>query len=451
MDQFHFVKVSSGSGSDYSKSQTKRKKQKGHGPFYFFMMEKKAEWVQDGVWDESMSMKQLADKVTPLWNILKMNPVLLEPYVQKAYGCKANEKGDLENVFDTTERSLAEIRREACKIRDKMNDMSEEIRKTVEEAQVGGLVTSKRFFVAHFNYLCKTMQEDYPPCEAAIVEFSLEAGVTRTWHKFISPLQSVPLGYKFRCVEHARNTHYLTPDFEEFETDYVKVLESMMQFLGVGNDQESLPPLYVVPDHLPVADWIMKFILDSAKSQIKPKVYLLTKLLQEIANFPSDVIADAVMQDNIRNSSYRGLGCDLHETLGNFAHCSLSIAQRWVFNMVSPCCQLYQLPLKPGKHYPQEKHVTLHPSMINMDNLAIEDRINRKIPTPGGITETPRGLDEESEKMLEKQRMMEGKRRRRMVAEFDGEFPASDFREKQCETVIKTNRPVLVKSGINLN
>ena len=144
-----------------------------------------------------------------------------------------------------------------------------------------------------------------------------------------------------------------------------------MQFLGVGNDQESLPPLYVVPDHLPVADWIMKFILDSAKSQIKPKVYLLTKLLQEIANFPSDVIADAVMQDNIRNSSYRGLGCDLHETLGNFAHCSLSIAQvkldsdwltqiildsdwlinyflvqRWVFNMVSPCCQVNQLSLK---------------------------------------------------------------------------------------------------------
>ena len=87
---------------------------------------------------------------------------------------------------------------------------------------------------------------------------------------------------------------------------------------------------------------------------------------------------------------------------------------------------------RPGKHYPQEKHVILHPSMINMDNLAIEDRINRKIPTPGGITETPRGLDEESEKMLEKRRMMEGKRRRRMVAEFDGEFPASDIREKQC-------------------
>merc|ERR1712107_505207 len=191
MDQFHFVKV--GSGSDYNKSQTKRKKQKGQGPFYFFMMDKKAEWVQDGVWDESMSMKQLAEKVTPLWNILKKNPVLLEPYVQKA--------------------------------------------------QVGGLIISKRFFVAHFNYLCKTMQEDYPPCEAAIVEFSLEAGVTRTWHKFISPLQSVPLGYKFRCVEHARNTHYLTPDFEEFETDYVKVLESMTQFLGVGNYnyQESLP------------------------------------------------------------------------------------------------------------------------------------------------------------------------------------------------------------------
>ena len=122
------------------------------------------------------------------------------------------------------------------------------------------------------------------------------------------------------------------------------ILESLLEFLDC--DEDDIPPLYVVPDHLEAADCILDFILTKAESELKPKVYLLTKLLSELADFPSDVIAEALMEDKTKNSHCRGLGCDLHETLSNASHCSLSIAQRWVFNFTRPCCHHFNLPLK---------------------------------------------------------------------------------------------------------
>ena len=41
------------------------------------------------------------------------------------------------------------------------------------------------------------------------------------------------------------------------------------------------------------------------------------------------------------------------------------------------------------------------PHQIKMENLAIEERINRMIPTPAGVTDIPLGLDEELSKKLE--------------------------------------------------
>ena len=62
----------------------KKKKNAKVGPFYFFMMDKKDEWIQDGTLSENPSMKQLVDKCKPLWYAMKTNPLLMEPYIEKA-------------------------------------------------------------------------------------------------------------------------------------------------------------------------------------------------------------------------------------------------------------------------------------------------------------------------------------------------------------------------------
>ena len=74
------------------------------------------------------------------------------------------------------------------------------------------------------------------------------------------------------------------------------VLGSLVEFLG--GDEDNLPPLYVLPDQMPVAACITNFIQTKAKSNIPElKVYSLTKLLKEMALYPSIHIAESFLED----------------------------------------------------------------------------------------------------------------------------------------------------------
>ena len=91
----------------------------------------------------------------------------------------------------------------------------------------------------------------------------------------------------------------------------------------------------------------------------------------------------------------------------------------------------------------------MHPGKIKYEFLAIEERINRKIPTPAGVTDIPQGLDEEADKMVAGMLKEEEKRRaviRAKQRELEREFPAIDIREFPVGP-IPSSRPTLVKSG----
>ena len=128
--------------------------------------------------------------------------------------------------------------------------------------------------------------------------------VFQTWHKFVSPLDSIPIGYKYSCISYARNTHFLTPDFDLYDKDMAGIFQSLVEFLG--GDEEDLPPLYVVADHMPAADCITDFITSRAQSPIKIKVFSLNKLLQELANLPSIYIAEAFLDDTTKFNHFKG-------------------------------------------------------------------------------------------------------------------------------------------------
>ena len=80
-------------------------------------------------------------------------------------------------------------------------------------------------------------------------------------------LDSVPEGYKYRCLKHARVTHNLTSEFEYYETDYRVVMESLIQFLG-GTNEGKLRPLYVLADHKDAAECITEFIIEQSNAWV---------------------------------------------------------------------------------------------------------------------------------------------------------------------------------------
>ena len=80
---------------------------------------------------------------------------------------------------------------------------------------------------------------------------------------------------------------------------------------------------------------------------------------------------------------------------------------------------------RPGKHYPQEKTITLSPKLLNLENLAIEERINRKIPTPAGVTDIPLGMG--------------------MNEDLSSSFGRHDANNDKSQTVKKIFKPIMVR------
>ena len=382
-----------------------KKKKVVRTPMYFFMMEKKQQWEKEGRWDSSCGgFNALMAATLPLWQELRDGPPhLMEPYIQQHKDWKNHKKTDLEKVYDTMGRSLADIQREAVRQRKIITDMEREVERTVKE--LGETVTQASFFVAHFNYLCRTDRDFFPPCEAAVIEFSLERGVVRTWQEFLSPMESVPVGYKYKCQQHARVTHHLTAEFEHYETDYRGIMESLVRFMG-GTEEGKLPPLYVMPDHMDAADCITEFIAQQSCARHPLRVFSLPKLMLELHNlplastnpaaYPSQYVAQTILEED-KYSHHAGLGCQFHESLESSHHCSQSICLRLVFSLTAACNPIYDLGLRRGRHLPPDQdvarpNVTMKLKWASCNHVKSE-RINRFVPTPGGITSGPHTFD----------------------------------------------------------
>ena len=108
----------------------------------------------------------------------------MAPFIEKS--------GDLENNDDALGRPLADIEREMVRQRKKVMNMEKEVEETVLKAKDRRSLNRTLFYVGYFNCLCKTDQGFYIPCEGAVVEFSLEKGISRCWQEFLSPWTASP-------------------------------------------------------------------------------------------------------------------------------------------------------------------------------------------------------------------------------------------------------------------
>jgi len=379
-------------------------------PFYFFMMSKKAEWEQAGTWKQNNTMEDLVHKAFPIWKAQQEeNPEFMAPFIEMHRTWKKEQLGDLEHKYDSLGRPLADIERELARHRMKLFNMEKEVEETVLKAKAGRCLNKTLFYVGYFNYLCKTDPGFYIPCEGAVVEFSLEKGISRCWQEFLSPLDSIPKGYQYRCTKYSRVSHNLCPEFERFATDYTQILTSLRQFMSMGQtSQSTMPPIYVMPDHVEAAECITQFIMDKAghrETTNQLRIFSLPSLVFQLFNsstkhsWPIECLAQYTMEKDFFTHHYH-LGCDFHEALENPTHCALSICKRLVFSLSAECCPAHNLPLKQGRHFPPDQGtassltVETKREMSRISHVKEEGgRINRFVPAVCGVTTVPEDFD----------------------------------------------------------
>ena len=150
------------------------------------------------------------------------------------------------------------------------------------------------------------------------------------------------------------------PEFEHYETNYRQIVASLLEFLGSSEEDGSLPPLFVAPQHEEAASCIIDYLHGKSGASKKIKLFSLPKLILEMYNLPLDPadvegrmtvhVATSVLETD-KFSHYAGIGCQFHEALENPIHCSEAIVRRHVFDLADACCRLYQLVLRQAINF----------------------------------------------------------------------------------------------------
>lgn len=346
--------------------QGKKKKQQRNA-FYYFMVhfrsveEAKGVKFQDG-W------KDVADKAGPMWKNMKPNEKWI--YEEEARKARGQDKNNLECKFTSLGKSLAEIQREKLEADEQNSRMTREIEITVRSLDRSTSLPAYSFHLIHVNYYCRQENGMYTPCELALSEFNLMDGVRKVYHTLINP-GNIPLGYKYEAERRSADTHQIPVPPEEFggETDYVKILRTIKQFLmGPGGTNFSVPPLYTQPD----CEDVVKNFLYKLEESVRTghtiesdtfRVYPLPKLFFELRNacvsdkseaggFPVYSIAERELERDIFNFT-QGISCKFHDRTDAVQYCSLSFVRRWGFIILDHCCKDLGIELMPGQHCPR--------------------------------------------------------------------------------------------------
>ncbi|XP_049517862.1 protein maelstrom-like [Dermacentor silvarum] len=110
---------------------------------------------------------------------------------------KERGKGALHNKFTSDGRSIANVLQEESEKIQPLLHMINGIHRYVDDIGTADDIKRWPFYILSFNILCEA-NGIYYPLEIGLVEYSIEQGLIRAFHKFVDP-GPIPLGFCKCC------------------------------------------------------------------------------------------------------------------------------------------------------------------------------------------------------------------------------------------------------------
>lgn len=336
----------------------KRKQQKANG-FMMFMIEMRPRLEADGHTFPN-GLMDVHPVCTPLWNNLTTEQKAI--YNQRAKGGPMVK----EEKMDSLGVPLAWKEREEQKKIIEKTQVFQKIEDLVSYFHSQGTLENNYFHLAHFNIAVATDEGEYPPCELAIVKFSLLNGITSTIHEFVDPGQ-LRLGYAYEAGLHSEKTHRIPAcGFKLFNKNYVAIANSIKNILRQPDG--GFAPLFLVDEDMAKAVYILDWLiekscqLDRSYDSCNPfKIYSLNKLFYELRRYANLNNPRLKFTSTTQVAEYFGSGmfqfspnmaCQWHEDQDNVTFCSLTRVRNYAYTISDMCCDYYGLTLLPNHHVP---------------------------------------------------------------------------------------------------
>lgn len=233
---------------------------------------------------------------------------------------------------------------------------------------------STEFYFFSTSFFVQTLSGDIFPAEIAMSKFSLNEGILDTFSMLVNP-GTLPLGKAAEAASYAEERHKrpIPPDIDG-ETDYSKIFNKIMNFLGADYSKRNEIPLMFVDPGLNDVDYkaavltLEKIVREAGKDDMNfrlfPFEHLLFRLHKKCIEtrnaltksndkpFSSILMAKDMMSRD--KFMYADLGCDFHREQDANMICCLSKVKRWGFCIALYCLSDISDVKIAGLHYPEQ-------------------------------------------------------------------------------------------------
>lgn len=105
-----------------------------------------------------------------------------------------------------------------------------------------------KFYFIHVNWFYRREVENTPgdfcPAEFAVAEFTMEHGVSRTYHEILYIKSAT--GYTREALENSQNSHKIPLELANGEKDFALMYDKLIEFLRPEDNANKLPPLFTL-------------------------------------------------------------------------------------------------------------------------------------------------------------------------------------------------------------
>ncbi|XP_037572826.2 protein maelstrom homolog [Dermacentor silvarum] len=312
---------------------------KKKGPFFFFMRDLQNERRER---NQPCSLDAVREEAGERWKTLTEEQ--RAQYEVMANDFKERGRGALHNKFTSDGRTIASVLKEEDERIQQRQQMINSIHRYVDDIGTVDEIKKWPFYILSFNILCEA-NGIYYPLEIGLIEYSIEQGFIRAFHKFVDP-GPIPLGFASAAKDHSEATHGIPiTGFEEGTTDYRSVVRDLMAYLRLPIDEPNLPPLFCMQDHIPQAIGCLRWLEERGRLNMDFPVWDILPLLRKLRNVAGEDISHAEAE-NILNSALfdyeqKSL-CPYHLDIDN-KNCALGECRRLGYKMSNALLPAYKI------------------------------------------------------------------------------------------------------------